>query len=209
MNPVETMIKHAVEAYRKDLNEYESFEICAYIFFFLFVRLSRKPGEGSLSMMLVLALAIWDYSGSKIFKDKKINGDELMKRKNLFMDSGFDNRVRVLQTNLVFAAKSRSLSDDFFSQEKRGAVSLAGQNRHLEENLNEWVCVLAPLLPYIDRLIERAYTTQEKNTSPTPALLGAVKKEQKRRATFGRIWLSLSMTLIVGGILFFCVLLFH
>lgn len=209
MNPVEAMIKHAVEAYRKDLNEYESFEICAYIFSFLFIRLSRKPGEGALSMMLILALAIWEYSGSKIFKDKKINGDALMKRKNLFMDSDLDSRVRILQTNLVLAAESRSLQDDFFSQEKRGAVSLSGQNRHVEENLNEWVCVLAPILPHIDQLIVKAYTTQVKDSTPPMTLISEVTKVQKKRDAWGRVWLSLSLTLIAVGILFLCFLLFR
>lgn len=209
MNPVEAMIKHAVEAYRKDLNEYESFEICAYIFSFLFIRLSRKPGEEALSMMLILALAIWDYSGSKLFKDKKINGDALMKRKNLFMDSCLNNRVKILQTNLVLAAESRSLRDDFFSQERRETVSLSGQNRHVEETLNEWVCVLAPILPHIDQLMVRAYTTQVKDSSPPSTLYGEVSKEQKKRETLGRVLLSLSMVLIVGVILFFCFLIFR
>lgn len=209
MNPVEAIIKHAVEAYRKDLSAYENFEICAYIFSFLFIRVSRKPGEEALSMMLVLALAIWEYSGSKIFKDKKINGDELMRRKTLFMESGFGNRVRVLQTNLLLAAESGCSQNEFFSPEKRATVSLTGNNRHQEEQLKEWVCVLSSILPRLDQLIVSAYTTQVKTSSQQAIPMRKATKFKEKRKTWGRIWLTLSMALIAGGILFFCILLFR
>lgn len=159
-NPIQQLLKKAVNSYGDHLDERIQFELSACIFSMVMIKLGRKAEQENCSLMILLVLGIWESMAHDMFLNKEQCASVLMDRVILFKKAGEKNWARQLSGSLV-VANSYKIPQPFSSEGRK--YSFGGPDCDTSEAwAADWIESVAPLVDKLVNLSDQMDIPQRK-----------------------------------------------